>query len=323
MLCLDKSGYREKGQLDGRQRGVAGESLVRELMAALIPDGGKMYRSIVDKQTRKTAEKVLRILERDDGSSFEEKKAEAMKMLGDEIGRLGKARGTVTSEETVELGEGVPFWDEGEDVYADGRITLRRVRAEDREKYIEVQKENTIMPFMFKDEGFVESLWKMHIESTALMCSVVGSGTREYLGYCGIKNVCAEKWEVAIELLKEHTGQGIGTLAVRGLLDAVVRRCGVTEFRIRIDPDNYASQGMFEKLGALPNGISEFLLHGTEDIRDCEEENLGDIDEDLVAVADKFHVEPRALLSHVLEYKLIWRGGDADCIPDAQSRHFG
>ena len=282
-----------------------------------------MYKRIVDEQTRKTAEKVLEILEREDGSSFEEKKAEVMKMLGDEIGRFETARRTDADEKAVGLGAGVSFWDEGEAVYADGRIALRRVRAEDREKYIEVQKENTIMPFMFKDEGFVESLWKMHIESTALMCSVVGSGTREYLGYCGIKNVCAEKWEVAIELLKEHTGQGIGTLAVWGLLDAVVRRCGVTEFRIRIDPDNYASQGMFEKLGALPNGISEFLLHGAEDIRDCEEENLGDIDEDLVAVADKFHVEPRALLSHVLEYKLIWRGGDADCIPDAQSRHFG
>lgn len=282
-----------------------------------------MYRSIVDKQTRKTAEKVLEILEKDDGSSFEEKKAEAMRMLGDEVSGYEDARKKHASEGAVGIGASVSFWDEGEAVYADGRITLRRVRAEDREKYIEVQRENTIMPFMFKDEGFVESLWKMHIESTALMCSVVGSGNREYMGYCGIKNVCAEKWEVAIELLKEHTGQGIGTLAVRGLLDAVVRRCGVTEFRIRIDPDNYASQGMFEKLGALPNGISEFLLHGAEDIRDCEEENLGDIDEGLVAVADKFHVEPQVLLSHVLEYKLIWRGGDADCIPDVQSRHFG
>lgn len=58
----------------------------------------------------------------------------------------------------------------------------------------------------------------MHIESTVLMCSVVGSGTGQYMGYCGIKNVRAEKWEVAIELLKVHTGQGVGTLAVRGLL---------------------------------------------------------------------------------------------------------
>ena len=128
------------------------------------------------------------------------------------------------------------------------------------------------------------------------------------MGYCGIKNVCAEKWEVVIELLKEHTGQGVGTLAVRGLLDAVAQRCGVTEFRIRIDSDNYASQRMFEKLGALPNGVSEFLLHDVEDIRDCEEESLKDINECLIAVADKFHVEPRTLLSHVLEYKLIWHG---------------
>lgn len=268
-----------------------------------------MYRSIVDKQTKKTAEKVLEILERDDGSSLEEKKAEAMRMLVDEVSGFEDARKNHASEAAVGIGAGVSFWDEGETVYDDGRIALGRVRGEDREKYIEVQRENTIMPFMFRDERFVDSLWETHIGSTALMCSVVGSSTKEYLGYCGIKNVRAEKWEIAIELLKEHTGQGVGALAVRGLLDAVVRRCGVTEFRIRIDPDNYASQRMFEKLGALPNGISEFLLHDAEDIRNCEEENLKDIDESLIAVADKFHVEPRTLLSHVLEYKLIWHGG--------------
>ena len=38
----------------------------------------------------------------------------------------------------------------------------------------------------------------------------------------------------------------------------------------------------------------------------CEEENLHLIDEDVIALAQKFNVEPRKLLSHVLEYKLVW-----------------
>ena len=71
-------------------------------------------------------------------------------------------------------------------------------------------------------------------------------------------------------------------------------------------PDNYASQALFEKLGAEPNGISEFWIHDEESIRKCEEENLHLIDEKLCKVAKKFEVEPRKLLSHVLEYKLRW-----------------
>lgn len=52
---------------------------------------------------------------------------------------------------------------------------------------------------------------------------------------------------------------------------------GVKKFRVKIDADNYASQRLFEKLGAIPYGIAE-----------------------------QFGVEPRKLLSHVLEYELNW-----------------
>ena len=63
---------------------------------------------------------------------------------------------------------------------------------------------------------------------------------------------------------------------------------------------------MFEKLGAVPHGIAEYILHEEKDIARCEEENLEEIDDNLVQVAAKFGVEPRKLLSHVLEYELKW-----------------
>lgn len=90
-------------------------------------------------------------------------------------------------------------------------------------------------------------------------------------------------------------------------LDTVANRTGVVEFRIRIDSDNYASQVLFEKLGAIPNGISEYMLHGEENIKKFEEENLKYIDDKLVDVAKKIGVEPKKLLSHVLEYSLVWK----------------
>ena len=90
------------------------------------------------------------------------------------------------------------------------------------------------------------------------------------------------------------------------MLDELKRRLGVTSYSVRIEPSNTASQRLFEKLGATPNGISEFLLHGAEELKKYEETNLQYITEQLSEVAQKFGVEPRKLLSHVLEYRLDW-----------------
>ena len=78
------------------------------------------------------------------------------------------------------------------------------------------------------------------------------------------------------------------------------------EFRVKIDSDNYASQGLFEKLGAVPYGIAEFMLHKEEDIRKCRRWDVFLLDDKLMEVAEKSGVEPRKLLSHVLEYRLEW-----------------
>lgn len=161
---------------------------------------------------------------------------------------------------------------------------------------------------MFKFEDFRESLWDEHMnDENNLMCSIISNQTQEYVGYCGIKNTLAENWEIAIEILNKWKRQGIGYFSMQKFLDTVANRTGVVEFRIRIDSDNYASQALFEKLGAIPNGISEYMLHGEENIKKFEEENLKYIDDKLVDVAKKIGVEPRKLLSHVLEYLLVWK----------------
>jgi len=49
------------------------------------------------------------------------------------------------------------------------------------------------------------------------------------------------------------------------------------------------------------------MLHDEDQPRSCEDSNLHLIDDKLVAVAKKFGVTPRELLSHVLEYKRLWK----------------
>ena len=62
---------------------------------------------------------------------------------------------------------------------------------------------------------------------------------------------------------------------------------------------------LMEKLGFQPYGLSEFLLHKEEDQLAAEEEYKDKLDDRYMVLAKKFNVEPRKLLSHVLEYRII------------------
>lgn len=196
------------------------------------------------------------------------------------------------------------FWSFGNISCKSRELLLRDVLDSDKDGYLQLQQKYSSLRSLLRDEQYCERIWREHTDNTSLTLSIVKDG--EYIGYCGIKDLLKERWEIAIELLPKWTHQGIGSTVIPAMLDALKARLFVDTFRARIDPSNTASQGLFEKLGATPNGISEFILHNEEEIRQCEEANLHLIDDTLIAVAQKFDVEPRKLLSHVLEYTLCW-----------------
>lgn len=129
------------------------------------------------------------------------------------------------------------------------------------------------------------------------MLSIAKDG--EYVGYCGIRDLSKEPWEIAIELLPKWLHQGIGFAVISTMLDALKEQLSADNFRVRIEPTHFASQRLFEELGAKPNGTSKFPLH-------IDESDLSLTDDAFIAVAKKFDVEPRNLLNHVLEYTLCW-----------------
>ncbi len=250
-----------------------------------------------------SVQKVLDILEKEDGRTFEGKKAEAIQYLQTQTDTtLAETLLGIATEDEIGTRMKLKFWKQGDTIRVTDDIVLRDVKESDKPSFYELQYQYFIMKSMLKDESCRELLWKEHISCKSLMCSIENNGV--YVGYCGIKNLGREKWEIAIEILKEWTHQGIGYAAVRALMNEIKKRVGVTEFRVQIDPENYASQKLFEKLGAVPNGIAEFMLHRKQDIERYENENLDLINDSLVKVAEKFGVEPRRLLSHVLEYRL-------------------
>ena len=197
------------------------------------------------------------------------------------------------------------FWRYGEITRKHDAIQIRKVMDSDKDKYIDLQKETSVVKSMLQEKAYQNMLWKEHIQDKSLMFTIEVDG--EYAGFCGINNLALENWEIAIELLKNYRNRGVGYIAVGIMLTEIKTRLGVKDFRVKIDSDNNASQRLFEKLGATPYGIAEFMLHKEEDILRCEEENINEINDRLIQTAKKFSVEPRKLLSHVLEYDLNWR----------------
>lgn len=241
---------------------------------------------------------VLDIFASEDGKSFKEKKEMAINLLRS----AGAAEDLVTEEHSAVRTKNA-FWSSGETICADMGVTLRKVCEADRDGFIALQRVYSLTKSMLKNEAYCDIVWEEHLDNKALMFSIVQNDA--YLGYCGIKDLTQTPWEIVIELQPEKTKQGIGYAAVTAMLDSMRNRLGACQYRIRIEPTNYASQRLFEKLGAEPNGLSELWIHDTQTLKDIEEDNLHLIDDNLISVARKFSVEPRLLLSHVLEYSLL------------------
>lgn len=271
-----------------------------------------MDKSEITKNVKKNSinmvlQETLDILDADDGKSFEEKRDAVIQRLTQkddtELSRLLVER-AIADKEGAEIK--TSFWGSGTLIPVSETILLRPVQPCDHEIFDTLQKANPLIQSMEDKEPFLDLVWREHNEDKSLMMSIVMD--RDYIGYCGIKNTAQPIWEIAIELLPEWTKHGIGFLALTAMLDEMKSRLGVSKYIVRIEPANMASQKLFEKLGARPSGIVDLWFNEQTTLKKCEEAGLHLIDDDMIEVAKKFNVEPRKLLSHVLEYELLWSG---------------
>ena len=73
---------------------------------------------------------------------------------------------------------------------SNGHVILRKVKETDREMFLELQRETSMMRSMLKEEGYRLMLWDEHIQDKALMATIEVDD--EYAGYCGINNLSKE-----------------------------------------------------------------------------------------------------------------------------------
>lgn len=88
------------------------------------------------------------------------------------------------------------------------------------------------------------------------------------------------------------------------LLNILSEKYGKQEFYAKIEPDNYASQFLFEKLGGVPTGLVKDFKLSDERVERFIESHRNLIDGRMQNVAKKFDVEVDRLLTNLLVYKL-------------------
>lgn len=183
-------------------------------------------------------------------------------------------------------------------------IILRKAIEDDKEPYYQLKREYAYMKSAFSKTEFKDELWQEYLSEESLYYTIAKKEDNIFIGYCGVNNLNRKVWEIAIEIKSDYCHQGYGYSALKMYLETVAKISNRHEFASRVDTDNIASQNLMEKLGFQPHGLSEFLLHKEED-KLAVEEYKDKLDARYMALAKKFKVEPRKLLSHVLEYRIV------------------
>lgn len=192
-------------------------------------------------------------------------------------------------------------------------INLRLIQQEsiqDRENYFALQESVALFPNkeMSDNEGYEDRSWREQFENKNRICYVIEMlPENSYCGECAVKDIFADIPEIEIELMEECRHQGIGYKAIIMMLDKIVKEYGKQEFCVKIEPDNYASQFLFEKLRGIPAGLAKDFQISDERAEQFTETHKYLLDEKMQNLAKKFGVEADLLLTNLLVYKLDFK----------------
>lgn len=145
------------------------------------------------------------------------------------------------------------------------RLVLREVKRKDAESVFhylsdeEVMKYYGMVPIVGVHEAVEEIDWYRRIfdEGTGLRWGITLKGTDEVIGSCGFLEYTARhaRTEVGLELAKEHWRSGLMTEALAAVIQYGFIHMDLMRMQALIEPENIASQKLFEKLGFTREGL--------------------------------------------------------------------
>ena len=266
----------------------------------------KMEELELTKDMLKTLLTVEKVMNREDISENEKKR------FADEIidNKLDELRKRIAGKQS---GNGWDFSKEKEkDIFSEDEIILLRgYREEDNDFIRQIKKENSYNPEEYDNDEFwnMSSMWLRRRNS--FLCSVINKKDNQFIGYILIKDTSRNLWEIAIELLADHCNKGYGFRALSAFLPVVSKLTGKKQFQALVEVDNLPSQRLMEKSGARLIDLYDYAFHGDEEKAAAfEESHLDRITDRIIDLANQIGVEPRKLLSNVLDYRFYVENGE-------------
>lgn len=188
---------------------------------------------------------------------------------------------------------------------SDGSLEICPVRLEDKPFYCRIRR------FWMRENGMMKMaeildddvIWKQIRLDRTFCCIVKLDGNP--IGYVMLQDTRESIWEIVAEFDPEYCNKGFGSTSTLLFLKAVQEITMKDLYRAKVEVENIASQKCLAKLGAELVGITNGAIEDEDEKTRFENENLDRIDANMVLLAEQLGIEPRKLLSHVLEYHIL------------------
>lgn len=137
----------------------------------------------------------------------------------------------------------------------DDKYLLSRYETTEQDLFLKAWNETFDNTSLINDVQFKRNSWEDVVSDTnKLQLKIIDKLTQEYVGEVVLMKLDAEMPEIGIQLLKKYHNQGIGTRVVNLFVNQLKSIMQAEFFTVRIRSDNYISQRMFEKMGAIKVG---------------------------------------------------------------------
>lgn len=137
----------------------------------------------------------------------------------------------------------------------DDKYMLSRYEDTEQDLYLKVWNETFEKSPVRCDDNFKQKSWEdVLTDTTKLYLKISDKISHEYVGEVSLTQLDTETPELGIHLLRKYQSQGIGTRVMNLFVVKLKKVFRVEYFSVRIFSDNYISQRMFEKMGAVKTG---------------------------------------------------------------------
>lgn len=135
---------------------------------------------------------------------------------------------------------------------------LREPSDEYKEEFFECCKESDIMKERLNEESYRDLSWKT-LFIVGLLLFVIDKRTKRLCGYVELRFLDSDMPEIGIQLYSKYQRKGIGQQVIMLLLKRAQMIHPVESYRIKIYADNFPSQKLFEKMGAVKVATEDSL----------------------------------------------------------------